>query len=338
MDLFNNNPGIVLTILIIILLLVIIAILLRSMHHRKIFEQELRVKDERIRIALSRTNILVGDYDLEKDRLTFMEGSKKWGKVRDFDNASQTLPECGFFVDGYSDTVRRMINEVRGGAEKISDLLLVKKIKPEGGLLEDTMWLEVKVSGIAGNNGKIIRAIILAEDVTPKITHELNLKEQASRDPLTNLLNRTSFRSSVEEFLEKGYKKDMCSALIMIDTDDFKSANDIYGHYYGDQVLRGIGEKLKNLMRCDDLVGRLGGDEFVIFMKNVRNIEVIEEKAKAICSALVFTKGDLITTCSVGVAIVGEEKVDYDILYQCADGAMYQAKKMGKKKYIINET
>ncbi|MFV0516701.1 MAG: diguanylate cyclase domain-containing protein [Aminipila sp.] len=314
----------------------IIFITSRYRQFRKKVSREIHLNDERIHIALAQTNMIVWDFDIEKRIIIRAKGSKTW---LGFGDIIQNVPECiieaGHIHPECIDEFREMFEKIIKGEKVSSGIFKISKNKNSIDWKKDYVWYEIKITNIYDQDGKTIRAVGLVEDVTAKVKEELRLRDKASRDPLTNLLNRTSFQAYVQEFLNKEYREDLISALILIDTDDFKIANDTYGHFYGDEVLRGIASRLTKCFRTGDFIGRLGGDEFIIFMKNAKSYEIVEEKAKQICNSLVFEKDDLITTCSVGIIIVPNKYADYNMLYKYADEAMYEAKKYGKCRYVI---
>lgn len=299
-------------------------------------KQEIQLSDKKIHIALAQTNLLIWDYDLANKRIIRTKPSKNWMGLEDrVENVPESFIESGYVHPDSVEEFLRMFEKIAEGEKVATGLFQLRKAGSDGQWTDKYIWVETKITNIFDKNGKPIRAVGLTEDVTDKVNEELRLKEKASRDPLTNLLNRTSFQACVQEFLEKEYQEELISALLIIDTDDFKMANDTYGHIYGDEVLRAIATRLTKTFRTGDFIGRLGGDEFIIFMKNANSYETVEKKAKQICNNLVFEKDDLITTCSVGIVIVPNKYVDYELLYKSADEAMYEAKKYGKCRYVI---
>ncbi|QHI72188.1 diguanylate cyclase domain-containing protein [Aminipila terrae] len=299
-------------------------------------KQEIDLSDKRIHIALAQTSLVVWDYDLANKTIIRTKGSKIWVGLGDkIENVPQCFIEAGYVHPDCSEEFLKMFDNILKGAKVASGVFKLKKIEIDRQWSGYYIWVEIKITNIFNESGKPIRAVGLAEDVTEKVNEELRLKERASKDPLTNLLNRTSFQACVQDFLKKEYQEDSVSALLILDTDDFKRVNDTYGHFYGDEILKAIALKLTRLFRSEDFIGRLGGDEFIVFMKNTSSYEIVEKKAKQICRDLVFEKGGLTTTCSIGVVIVPNRYVDYDMLYKYADEAMYGAKKCGKCRYVI---
>src|SRR5207248_6249861 len=92
------------------------------------------------------------------------------------------------------------------------------------------------------------------------------LEHQASTDPLTGLFNHRSFHERLRSELTKASRSHDVVSVLMLDIDDFKRVNDVYGHGSGDEILRSLAETLKSAVRTTDAVCRLGGEEFAIVM------------------------------------------------------------------------
>lgn len=163
------------------------------------------------------------------------------------------------------------------------------------------------------------------------------LRHRAEKDALTGVYNREETEERVKQYLEE-HPEGQC-ALFMIDTDNFKQINDTKGHMLGDVVLTEMASGMKKLMRKSDIVGRIGGDEFTIFMKNISSSDAAEKKAEELSKMFAHLfeneKQAVQVTCSIGAALYPEDGRDFNSLYQCADRALYQAKKQGKNRYVL---
>ncbi|MDD3238478.1 MAG: GGDEF domain-containing protein [Lachnospira sp.] len=165
----------------------------------------------------------------------------------------------------------------------------------------------------------------------------LLLKVEVQIDGLTGLLNKISTQASCQRYLEYNHPITNC-VVIMLDIDDFKHINDTYGHQCGDIVLVQIGVVLKQIFRTQDIVGRIGGDEFLILMRDIENVTVAEDKAKQINVQVknIFKEyGDEQISCSIGIVQNRNQNTTFMEMYQKADQALYQAKKDGKRQYVI---
>lgn len=167
---------------------------------------------------------------------------------------------------------------------------------------------------------------------------EQALYDEARRDGLTQLGNRKFLSEQLNQHPCLLTKHDRCRiALLMIDLDDFKTLNDSLGHETGDRVLLTIAERLKQVIRGEDMLFRIGGDEFAIITKMVRE----EEGAISLAERLMFTiSGQQIEQggrkiqvgASIGIAY-DDGAMSADELIRNADLAMYDAKRAGKHCY-----
>ncbi|MDU4952981.1 MULTISPECIES: GGDEF domain-containing response regulator [Clostridium] len=158
----------------------------------------------------------------------------------------------------------------------------------------------------------------------------------AQTDPLTTLLNRTSFEKYVEDYFKNKDVKEKNAALFMIDIDNFKQLNDTFGHVYGDSVLKKFSQILSNSTNDTSVLCRMGGDEFMVLLKDIPNIEYVEKIAYDILrklSSLEVIPNAPSPTCSIGISIAPKDGKSIRDLYFCADEALYKAKQKGKHQY-----
>ena len=163
------------------------------------------------------------------------------------------------------------------------------------------------------------------------------LKKAAGTDPMTGLLNK----ASSQEEIDLAAKKEP-GALMMIDLDNFKPVNDLYGHDMGDKVLIRFAEIIRSAIRSTDLAGRMGGDEFIVFCKNILNEEVIAGKAAYINEQIILSAKELMGNdmtiplgASIGCSFAPDEGKDFLTLFKKADKALYDVKQNGKHGYKI---
>lgn len=160
-----------------------------------------------------------------------------------------------------------------------------------------------------------------------------------SIDSLTGLYNKDFTKKNIEEYLlGEGRNKRHC--FMITDIDDFKDINDNLGHMVGDSVLAETGCKVKSLIRRDDIIGRVGGDGFVVFIKDIKNKDIIYDKANEICKAFRETciNGDdnYKISCSIGISIYPSDGTTYDELFKKADLALNNVKYNGKDCFQIH--
>ena len=162
------------------------------------------------------------------------------------------------------------------------------------------------------------------------------LLHQALHDGLTGLPNRALITDRVEQLLARSRRNGTAGAVLFVDVDEFKQVNDTLGHQAGDQLLRGVGERLTSGLREVDTVGRLGGDEFVVLIDGESEIrpELVAERLLELMRRpfeLECLPAPITITTSVGIA-VGVRDTAGELLRD-ADTALYQAKAAGKNCY-----
>jgi diguanylate cyclase (GGDEF)-like protein len=162
------------------------------------------------------------------------------------------------------------------------------------------------------------------------------LELQAQTDSLTGLYNHRYFHEHVRSELTRASRSRGSAALLMLDIDDFKKVNDVYGHGVGDQVLRELAEQLKAAVRGSDVVCRLGGEEFGVVMGSCDASDAIT-LARRVAERLTeieFGPAGKITI-SVGVAEGPRHASNTRELIACAEAAMMTAKARGKDLIVL---
>lgn len=167
-----------------------------------------------------------------------------------------------------------------------------------------------------------------------------NLRQQAIRDPLTNLYNRRYMLEAVEQAQSRAERTDDPIAILMIDLDHFKRFNDNFGHDAGDHVLKSTASILKSAIRQEDIACRFGGEEFCIVCPSMdmKYAKLIAERIlKAVRSQeLEMNQLSLGTvTASIGVAMYPEHGNKIDDVIKVADEALYKAKEKGRDRAIL---
>ena len=157
------------------------------------------------------------------------------------------------------------------------------------------------------------------------------LEHQAETDPLTGLLNHRAFHDRLRHALMVASAEHDRVALVMLDLDDFKKVNDVYGHGVGDQFLHDIAEVLRASVRSTDVVCRVGGEEFAVIVPSgdLRTSKVLAERIARQLGTLEAEAAGRITV-STGIAIGPEHAANPRELVACAEAAMMTAKARGK--------
>jgi diguanylate cyclase (GGDEF)-like protein len=167
----------------------------------------------------------------------------------------------------------------------------------------------------------------------------MHLFKQATRDGLTQLYNIRHFSLLLEaEFRSVSATKFRPLSIIMTDIDNFKRANDTYGHQVGDLMLRDIANIIQSKCRQLDVVGRYGGEEFIVMLSGAKASDAanIAEKIRLAVEDRKFRIGNIMysTSMSFGVAEYSDENSKNELIEK-ADKALYHSKKTGKNKITI---
>jgi diguanylate cyclase (GGDEF)-like protein len=164
------------------------------------------------------------------------------------------------------------------------------------------------------------------------------LEHQAMTDPLTGLYNHRAFHERLREALAHASRAHEAVSVLMLDIDDFKRVNDIYGHGAGDEILRGLADTLKDSVRSSDVVYRLGGEEFAVVITS-GSPQNAEQLARRLVNRVEATDFDFAgrITISVGLARGPEHAMNPRELIACAEAAMMSAKARGKNQIVLYE-
>lgn len=168
-----------------------------------------------------------------------------------------------------------------------------------------------------------------------------DLAFQATIDPLTQTYNRRALENFAEKSFAKARRVKTNIVIILMDIDDFKAVNDVYGHQAGDQILIEFSQRLKENLREYDTLARYGGEEFILLLPNTELViaQKIADKLRRVIAAPVFLinkKTNITITASFGLAVGQGEMLDWEQLMSQADTALYQAKRDGKNKVVTH--
>lgn len=187
----------------------------------------------------------------------------------------------------------------------------------------------------------------IPEMIKPRISNVLNsairkrnmdesaerLRIKAETDEMTGLYNKSTTEQLMMGILAREAGKN--HALLVIDIDNFKAVNDIYGHLLGDGTIRIIANAISGFFRKNDIVGRIGGDEFAVLMVNIPSVDIVRSKVSELLS-LMRCKPNITNpanvTLSIGYAVTNGKRVSYSEIFASADAALYQAKNGGKAR------
>ena len=186
--------------------------------------------------------------------------------------------------------------------------------------------------------GKAIRMVGVNYDITGQKNIQIRLDKEASFDSLTHLPNRRLLNDRLKQAIAFADRNKKNLAIFFIDLDGFKKVNDVHGHQVGDWLLKEVSRRIQYCLRATDTVGRIGGDEFVVVLPEVyENAKDVASKIRKILEEpFVMTNGGILyISSSIGVAIYPQHGKNQTMLMECADKAMYEAKKRGRNKVFV---
>jgi diguanylate cyclase (GGDEF)-like protein/PAS domain S-box-containing protein len=200
--------------------------------------------------------------------------------------------------------------------------------------LDEKIWMQVVVTPLVTDDFQENYQITL-HDISKRKYQISLLDKKANFDSLTNLLNRHAAEQHLRQLIENREP----FSLIMMDLNDFKPINDIFGHDAGDELLIHVSSQLLKSVRKADILARWGGDEFVLILPKASREDVINVCAKSAAKLskphnLSQHNKSVFVTASMGVSFYPDDQIELIELIRSADKAMYQAK---KQKTINNE-
>jgi diguanylate cyclase (GGDEF)-like protein/PAS domain S-box-containing protein len=185
---------------------------------------------------------------------------------------------------------------------------------------------------IAGYRGTV-------SDETAETEARAHIKHLSEHDALTGLVNRSYLHGHLQRRIISGPSQDNPLVVLSLDLDRFKPINDTLGHGAGDQVLREIANRLRNVVRDGDLVARLGGDEFVIVCSELPTGFNVDQFCARLCEAvarpLSVESHEVCVGISIGVVIAPLEGAQANDVLRYADIALYEAKRAGRNNWQL---
>ena len=226
----------------------------------------------------------------------------------------------------YGEALERFGSELGGEAKNQTVERGVRTI------LEDTDTIKTSIGGLR-------QVLDSSRSEIEQLRLELSrARQEALVDALSGLLNRKGFDQSLESTIAWHAQEGSPISLLMIDIDHFKRVNDTYGHLFGDRVIRGIAQGIKNGIKGGDIASRFGGEEFAVILPNTRlegALAVAEQLRAGISRARIrrIDRDEYVgnITISIGAACLEKGEGSTSLIGR-ADAALYAAKQQGRNR------
>lgn len=171
-----------------------------------------------------------------------------------------------------------------------------------------------------------------------EIDTDKRMRNLATRDSLTGLLNRGFMAIQFQREFERAKRYSRPLSVMMIDLDDFKKINDTYGHPVGDAVLEQVSQAILMRIREHDVAGRYGGEEIAVLLPETEldgAAHLADRMRESIAEQVIMASVSITVTVSIGVAGVSSSEIDsVEELIDMADRALLAAKNQGKNRVV----
>jgi diguanylate cyclase (GGDEF)-like protein/PAS domain S-box-containing protein len=223
------------------------------------------------------------------------------------------------------------------------------------------VYLDVHLTPLLHRDGQFTGRLIVVRDVTERKQAELGLidanqrlqaqlheitvlqeqlREHATRDPLTGLFNRRYMEDSLTREVAEATRARRPLSVLIVDVDLFKQVNDTYGHLAGDRLLQALAELLTADTRGGDIVSRYGGEEFVVILPGATAATAAKRaegwRAEFASLKVRYQGTAMQGTLSIGIAAFSEHGHTPEELLHAADRALYQAKATGRDRVVVS--
>ena len=253
----------------------------------------------------------------------------------DIDEWSDEMLQKRYVADNERGLFKAFIIALKDYNQSISTKINCS-IRTHGNIIETLRFTGIYYnSGIEGE-GEIIGRI-LSDGATARSNEALELMDELQYDSLTKVYNKKAITEYAINTLKENKRNR--TIIVILDVDHFKSVNDTYGHMYGDKILARVGQRLKEVVGEDGVVGRIGGDEFMIVLNGINDDQMLRGVLRAMRTQIKWEFSeeftDFMITCSIGASIYPNNGTDFEELFKKADHCLYIAKEKGRDRYVF---
>lgn len=296
----------------------------------KELENQLQIVKECCQMLIETTPALFFRYKPAEDEMVFLHNfpdNRERKIVKDY---HRFLRES---ASVHPDHVKTLLDMLDGASNMAVRRNITYLKKGAGGGYQ---WHKVWYTSVVGEEGEVERVFGRIENIHASVTGKQDMIHKIETDFLTGLHNKGAATDKIVRWLEENPEKE--AHLIMLDLDDFKGVNDIYGHAFGDVVLRETGKVISECFgKNNSILSRFGGDEFIVFVMD-EPLQKVEERIEKMMQKLAEDiKGmEQPLHCSVGITARLSPLDEFEDLFNRADNVMYVAKNKGKNRYFVD--
>lgn len=305
--------------------------------------QELRASENRLQVAVRGAELGIWEWDIAAGRLRVADD---WAPSLRLYDGFEDIP-----LGQWLQTVHPRDRAVAVGAGdsisagEASSYTVDYRVRNRRGQWQ---WLQVHGSVVERDESGAPRMVSgIYRDIGPQKLQEEELRKlsaeleyRAVHDSLTDVLNHGAILEVLHHELARAQREGGAVTLALIDADRFKAINDTYGHQTGDEVLKGLVQRIRAVLRPYDHLGRYGGEEFLVVAPGGSAVMGLHERIRMAVSEKPFATaaGDLFVTVSIGVAVSvyaqGRAGLSAEQLILAADNALYRAKDAGRNRVV----
>ncbi len=294
-------------------------------------------------MAGNRTKKILSAFDKDKKKiLLFINKQKSYidDREKEFRDIIELLNKAMLSLNSENQNFNQKIFQ---RSEKIEGITLLDDIKEiKNALKQEVNHIKTAITEKQKYDADHLN--ILSSQVNSLKTELKKAKTAAVVDGLTGLRNRKAFDDFIADLVAQNSVIDSEFSILMVDIDDFKQVNDLYGHQTGDEALTTVAQRCEKLTRDTDFSARYGGEEFVIILMGASLKNAIK-KANQICNDISSTDHLMKTlqdnkklklTISIGIATFNKKDTAETVIGR-ADKALYAAKALGKNRAVSEE-
>lgn len=296
---------------------------------------EIVVSEDRYKVISDMSDNIIFEWNFKTNDVTFSNNfNKKFSYRPPSDHFGDSFLMKAKIHPDDADRYRSDLDQLEKGKSFENNEYRIKNI------YGDFIWILMRTATLTDAEGKPLKAVGVMVDIDRAKKSEAKLTEQASYDALTELYNRETIESQIDNEITLAEARKSEMAVLFIDVDDFKHYNDNYSHATGDQVLKFLAKTIKETVDGIGFAGRYGGDEFVAMIRNAETNSPADIAQKIIDKLAAGFDADigerLSVSVSIGIAVIKDNyntRVEY--LIGKADDAMYSVKKSGKSNFAF---